>query len=78
EHSVQVLITEQGVADLRGKNPDERANLIINNCAGPEYKELLDKYYHTAKSGHTRQSLKSAFAFHKAFMKTGNMQDAKI
>lgn len=78
EHSVQILITEQGVADLRGKNPEERATAIINNCAAPEYKELLEKYYHEAKSGHTRQSLDSAFAFHKAFMETGNMQDAKI
>ncbi len=78
EHSVQVLITEHGVADLRGKNPDERANLIINNCSAPEYRGLLDQYYHSAKSGHTRQSLNSAFAFHRAFMRTGNMLDANL
>lgn len=78
EHSVQVLITEQGVADLRGKNPEERAKSIINNCAAPEYKDLLLNYYRNAKSGHTRQSLDSAFAFHKAFMESGNMQDAII
>ena len=78
EHSVQVLITEQGVADLRGKSPEERAHSIINNCAAPEYKGLLNKYYNSAKSGHTRQSLDTAFAFHKAFMETGNMLDAII
>jgi acetyl-CoA hydrolase len=78
EHSVQVLITEQGVADLRGLSPDERAYAIINNCAAPEYRELLEKYYRTSAGGHTRQTLDTAFAFHKAFMETGNMLDAKL
>ena len=44
EHSVQVLITEQGVADLRGKSPIQRAHAIIENCAHPMYKELLWDY----------------------------------
>jgi len=78
EHSVQVLITEHGIADLRGKSPEERAHCIITNCADPEYRGLLNAYYNSAKSGHTHQSLDSAFAFHKAFMETGNMQDATI
>lgn len=76
EHSVQVLITEQGVADLRGKDPHERATSIIENCAAPEYKELLWRYFKSAKHGHTPQSMDSAFSFHKAFMETGNMEDA--
>ena len=78
EHSVQVLITEQGVADLRGLSPDERAHAIINNCAAPEYRELLEKYYRTSAGGHTRQTLDTAFAFHKAFIETGSMLDAKL
>jgi len=78
EHSVQVLITEQGVADLRGLSPNERAQAIINNCAAPEYRELLEKYYRTSAGGHTRQTLDTAFAFHKAFVETGNMLDAKL
>ncbi|MGD9420510.1 MAG: succinate CoA transferase [Verrucomicrobiota bacterium JB025] len=76
EHSVQILITEQGVADLRGKSPAERAEAIISNCAHPDYKDLLHKYYHLAKSGHTRQSLDSAFAFHKAFLESSDMRKA--
>ncbi len=78
EHSVQVLITEQGVADLRGKGPHERAESIISNCAAPEYKDLLWKYFRATQNGHTPQALDSAFAFHKAFMETGSMLNAKL
>ena len=38
EHSVNVIITEQGIADLRGKSPMERAQAVIENCAHPDYK----------------------------------------
>src|ERR1035437_88140 len=44
EHDVQVIITEQGIADLRGKDPHERAQLLINNCAHPDYREQLRDY----------------------------------
>ncbi len=72
EHSVQVLITEQGVADLRGKSPIERARTIIENCAHPMYKELLWDYLKLGR-GHTPQSLKAAFGFHLEFLKSGDM-----
>ncbi len=72
EHSVQVLITEQGVADLRGKSPIERARTIIENCAHPMYKELLWDYLKIGR-GHTPQSLKAAFGFHLEFLKSGDM-----
>lgn len=39
KHSVQIVVTEQSVADLRGKDPHERAELIIRNCVHPDYKE---------------------------------------
>ena len=72
EHSVQVLITEQGVADLRGKSPIQRAHAIIENCAHPMYKELLWDYLKLGK-GHTPHRLNAAFAFHNEFLKSGDM-----
>lgn len=73
EHSVQVVITEQGIADLRGKDPMERAKCIVENCAHPDYRELLFGYYRSVKNGHTPQSLSRAFSFHQSFLKTGSM-----
>jgi acetyl-CoA hydrolase len=73
EHSVQVVVTEWGVADLRGKDEWERAQLIINNCAHPDYRDELQSYVDTAKEGHPLESLTNAFAMHRQFLKTGDM-----
>ena len=73
EHSVSVIITEQGIADLRGKSPIQRAEAIIENCAHPAYKQLLRDYLKLSGAGHTPHSLKAAFGFHTEFMKSGNM-----
>lgn len=42
--TVQVIITEQGVADLRGLDTRERMETIIENCAHPSFKDGLRKY----------------------------------
>ena len=76
EHSVQILITEHGVADLRGKTPRERAALIINNCVDPSYRDQLWTYFKLSENGHTPQAFRCAFAFHEKFLETGNMHDA--
>ncbi len=76
EHSVSVLITEQGVADLRGKDPEQRAHAIIDNCAHPAYRELLRDYLKLAKNGHTPHCLRAAFEFHNEFNATGDMRNA--
>lgn len=74
EHSVQVIVTEQGVADLRAKDPHERAELIVRNCVHPDYQgEILGYFYHT-KKGHTPQTLNAAFAMHSQYLKTGDMK----
>ena len=78
EHSVKILITEHGVADLRGKSPIQRANEIINNCVAPEYKELLREYLAKAPLAHTPMNLDNCFAMHKAFAETGDMHNAKF
>lgn len=75
EHSVSVLITDQGIADLRGKDPEEKAQLIIENCAHPAYRPLLRDYLKLGKGGHTPHCLKAAFGFHEEFIKSGNMQN---
>lgn len=79
EHSVRVLVTEQGVADLRAKSPRERAVCIIENCAHPDYRQLLWDYLKLSegKSCHTPTSLKNAFKMHIAYAETGDMRNTK-
>jgi acetyl-CoA hydrolase len=74
EHSVQVVATEQGVADLRGKAPMERALLIINNCAHPDFRDQLKAYLSMVAGGHTPHTLSAAFKMHEKFSKTGDMR----
>ncbi len=81
EHSVQIIVTEQGLADLRGKTPRQRAKAIINNCAHPDYRPLLNDYLKCAGKGHIPHDLKHAFDFHIRFMETGSMmcnEEAKV
>lgn len=77
EHSVSIVVTEQGVADLRGRAPRERARLIIENCAHPDYRPLLREYVARGGTGHTLQSLGDAFKMHLAFGSTGDMRQTK-
>ena len=77
EHSVQVIITEQGIADLRGKSPMDRAKTIIENCAHPDYRPILCDYVALAGSTHSPQTLRVAFAMHLAFAETGDMHTTK-
>lgn len=74
---VQVLVTEQGLADLRGLSPKERAKVIIANCAHPTYRPMLEDYFARAqKSSFGQQSPMipgEAFAWHQRFIDTGTM-----
>lgn len=74
EHDVNIIVTEQGVADLRGKSPIERAQTIIENCAHPDYKQLLWDYLKIAKMGQTRHYLPAAFAMHDTLARKGDMR----
>ena len=74
EHSVQVVITEQGVADLRGLEPLSRARTILNNCAHPDFRDQLLGYLDFVKQGHTPHSLSLAFAMHRQYDSTGDMR----
>jgi len=73
EHSVQIIVTEQGIADLRCKDPLERARAIVDNCAHPSYRPLLHEYFDNVSDGHTPQTLGNAFAMHQAFLKHKDM-----
>jgi len=75
EHSVQVVITEQGVADLRGRDPHERAQLIIDNCAHPDFREQLRDYLKLTKEGHEPLSLSLGLAMHRQFLRHGDMRN---
>ena len=74
EHDVNILITEQGIADLRGKSPAQRAQTIIENCAHPDYKELLWDYLKIASKGHTSHRINAALAMHDTLLKKGDMR----
>jgi acyl-CoA hydrolase len=78
EHSVQVIATEWGVADLRGKAPGERARLIIERCAHPDFRNLLREYVASGGFSHTPHKLSEAFAMHETFSKEGNMASARF
>ena len=76
EHDVHIIVTEQGIADLRGLSPRERAKTIINNCAHPKYKPELEYYYRMAleKRGHLPHLIEEALSWHKRFLETGSMK----
>ena len=65
------------MADLRGKSPRQRAQLIINNCAHPDYRDMLRDYFDRAeKAGdlHTPHLLLEALSWHQRFIETGDMR----
>ncbi len=78
EHDVDVIISENGIADVRGLDDRERAMQIINNCSSPQYKELLKSYFQKAiKSvgGHHPQIPLEAYKWHSRLKETGSMKE---
>lgn len=73
EHSVQIIATDQGLADLRGLGPMQRAQAIIENCAHPAYRDYLHRYVERARVGHIRHDLRTAFELHRNLLKHGAM-----
>jgi succinyl-CoA:acetate CoA-transferase len=74
---VQVLVTEQGLADLRGLSPKQRAEVIIANCAHPDYRPALADYFRRAKAHsygqHAPMLPGEALSWHQRFIDTGSM-----
>lgn len=81
EHDTHVFISEQGVADVRGLTPKQRALAIINNVAHPDYRDQLMDYFERAcaacGNSQTPHILSEAFAFHQRLAETGSMKIKK-
>ena len=78
EHDTMVIVTEQGLADLRGLAPKQRAALIIERCAHPDFRPLLQDYFDRASresfGKHTPHLLGEALSWHDRFVRTGSMR----
>lgn len=76
EHDVDVIVTEQGLADLRGLAPRQRAQVIIDNCVHPAYRSQLQDYFDRAleRGGQTPHLLEEAFSWHIRLRETGTMK----
>jgi succinate CoA transferase len=73
EHSVSIIVTDQGLADLRGLGPAQRAKKIIEKCAHPAYRPYLHRYLEKARMGHLRHNLRQCFELHNNYLETGAM-----
>jgi succinyl-CoA:acetate CoA-transferase len=79
EHDVSLIVTERGLADLRGLAPRQRSRVIIKNCAHPDYQAILLDYVERAerdnpKGQQTPHILREALSFHERFVETGSMK----
>jgi succinyl-CoA:acetate CoA-transferase len=77
EHDVSVVVTEQGLADLRGLSPTQRAKLIIENCSHPDYRAALQDYSNRAarlaNGKHTPHMLTESLSWHSRYLRCGHM-----
>lgn len=76
EHSVKIIISEYGIADLRGKSPRQRAEEIINKVVHPDYREKLREYLEISSQGQTKMHFDACFEFHRQFKETGSMKNS--
>ncbi|MFO7831501.1 MAG: acetyl-CoA hydrolase/transferase C-terminal domain-containing protein [Desulfuromonadaceae bacterium] len=81
EHDLDVLVTEQGLADLRGLAPKDRAQKVIDICAHPEYKPILQDYFDQACKetiskgiGHEPQLFDRCFKMQQNLAANGTMK----
>ncbi len=77
EHDVQVIVTEHGLADLRGLSPRQRARLIIEKCSSPDYRHLLVDYLNRSErlsfGKHTPHLQTESLSWHNRYLRSGKM-----
>lgn len=75
EHDVDIIVTEVGLADLRGLAPRERAAVIISQCVAEPYRQMLRDYVAAAApgGGHTPHVIENALAWHARYRDSGSM-----
>ena len=73
EHSVSIIVTDQGLADMRGLGPTQRAKNIIEKCAHPAYRPYLYRYLEKARMGHLRHNLNQCFELHSNLLQYDSM-----
>ncbi len=85
EHDLDIIVTENGLADVRGLSPRDRARVIIDKCAHDVYKPILNAYFEKAESeclrkgmGHEPHLLWNAFDMHQALNDEGSTQKVKL
>jgi succinyl-CoA:acetate CoA-transferase len=78
EHDVDVIVTEHGLADLRGMSPTRRARQIIESCAAPEFRPALRDYLErslaSGRGAHTPHLLEEALGWHVRYLENGTMR----
>jgi succinyl-CoA:acetate CoA-transferase len=77
EHDIQIIVTEQGLADLQALAPRQRAHLVIEKCAHPHFRPALEDYYsrslRDAPGRHTPHLLDEALSWHTRYLHQGTM-----
>ncbi|KZC41683.1 UNVERIFIED_ORG: acetyl-CoA hydrolase, partial [Rhodanobacter sp. FW104-R5] len=78
EHDVGLVVTEQGLADLRGLSPKQRARAVIAQCVHPDYRPMLQDYFDRAcrdsYGKHTPHLLNEALSWHQRYLDSGSMR----
>ena len=81
EHDLDVLVTEQGLADLRGLSPRERAKEIITKCVHPDYRPIMQEYFERSRReccekgiGHEPHMLFKVFKMQQHLAEHGTMK----
>lgn len=81
EHDVDIVVTENGLADLRGLDDGERADMIISQCTSGAYQEQLRRYLKAARNrcgGHHPQLPEEAFQWYRRLKEEKTMVERNL